>query len=118
MHELSLLSSVVENIESAIAKESEPIKKVLTVSLLVGDLSGVEIGALEFAFPEAIRESSLLKEANLKIERSALKVICQNNGCHKESFPEPTFLVCPYCGQMNVQVISGKEFKILDLEVL
>ncbi len=65
MHELSLCVSLVEQIEAVATREQATC--VTRVELVVGDRSGVEPEALEFAFPMAA-EGTVAQGAELVIE--------------------------------------------------
>ena len=80
MHEVSLVSALVDRVEEVAWQEG--FERVLEIRLQVGALSGVEPSCLEFCFPEVTR-NTVLMDSKLTIENS-----------------------------------QGKEFNILELEVL
>ncbi len=113
MHELSLMTEVISHIEG-IAKV-EKFKRVVKLRLSVGEFSGVDPDCLTFCFSEAAR-GSVVEGAMLEVVRIATKIRCLV--CQKENNVEdPAILICPECHGVETKMISGKEFKIMDLEV-
>lgn len=113
MHELSLANSIVEQASEAALKDGAT--KITSIRILLGPLAGVVQDSLEFCFSEAISET-IASEAQLIIEHSPLIIKC--NRCFKESEVSPHNLLCPDCKLPDMRVISGKEFRIIDLEVI
>ena len=66
MHELSIASAIVDHLlEFA---ESDPPKKILSVRLLVGELSCIEPEQLSFCYAAITRETAI-ENSTLEIER-------------------------------------------------
>lgn len=112
MHELSLAMSLVEEVE-AIAKR-ESATRVLTISLSIGDLSGVDREAFLYAFPLAA-ERTLLEDARLEVKRIRTRIVCRDCGEHTE--PEEFCCICGKCGSRDVEIAEGQEFNITSLEI-
>ncbi len=112
MHELSLCYSLVELAEAECNKHKA--NKVTDVYVEVGALSGVEIGPLEFAFPEAIK-GTIVENAKLHVQFVPLEIACQQ--CHKNCSPEPIHIICLHCGCKHVDIIKGRDFKLNKLEL-
>lgn len=113
MHELSLATSIVDQLTEATISNGG--HKVLSVRILLGPLSGVVEESLVFCFSEACH-GSMAEGAELIIEKSPLIVKCHR--CQKESEVSPHHLLCPSCLVPDISVLSGKEFRIIDLEVI
>ncbi len=109
MHELSLIQGVVE-----ICEQHSGGRRVLEVTLEIGTLSGVVPEALEFCFEAAARET-LLEGARLVIERIPATGFC--NDCQVVSTIETYFDPCPCCGALALDLRSGDEMRVKDLEV-
>ena len=112
MHELSLAESLVEIIEDQVRKNGA--SKVTSVTVLIGEMSGVQKDAMEFCLPEATR-NSVAENANFIIKEEKLEVLCQS--CGKLSNPDIYFLACEHCESSDVRVTKGKDFKLLSLDV-
>jgi hydrogenase nickel incorporation protein HypA/HybF len=113
MHELSLANNIIDQV-SEVASTNK-VKKVISVRVLIGPLSGVGPESLEFCFSEACKET-IIDGAFLVIDKSPLLINCLH--CKKESEVTPHDLHCPHCQHHNVEVLSGKEFRIIDMEVI
>ena len=109
MHELSLVQGVVD-----ICEQHADGRRVLAVTLEIGALSGVVPEALEFCFDAATR-GSLLEGAHLVIERVAATGLCSR--CGHVSPMETYFDPCPNCGAIVLELRSGDEMRVKDLEV-
>ena len=112
MHELSIAQSMLEIIE----QEAAPFKgsKVTLIMLRIGKLSGVVPDALRFAF-EIIRKGSVAEDASLDIEEVPISIKC--NECMKVFDVDYPLMSCPYCEGFNVELVSGKELEIKELEI-
>lgn len=112
MHELSLAHSIL-----SIAERAVPLNKnvvVTGISLQIGELSGIETDALEFAF-SIIKEGTLLKNAGLQIEMVKGEALCLD--C-KHIFPLSLYgTSCPQCKSYSIEIKKGKEMKVLALSV-
>jgi hydrogenase nickel incorporation protein HypA/HybF len=113
MHELSLANNIIDQVCEA-AKQNGAAK-IISVRVLIGPLSGIEPASLDFCFTEAC-SGTLAAGAILIMEKSPLLIKCQI--CEKESEVIPSDLSCPKCNRNDIVVLSGKEFKIIDLEVV
>jgi len=109
MHELSLIQGVVE-----ICEQHSGGRRVLEVNLEIGALSGVVPEALEFCF-EAASKDTLLEGASLIIERIAATGFCA--ACGIVSPMATYFDSCPCCGAPVLDLRSGDEMRVKDLEV-
>ena len=112
MHELALAESLKNEIE--IIAESNKILRIISVTLSVGELSGVDIDALSFVLP-FVAKGSVLDGAEFIYDRVKARIKC--NCCGKESSPEIPFIVCLYCDSSKVEYIAGRDFIIKSLEV-
>ncbi|RNC70674.1 MAG: hydrogenase maturation nickel metallochaperone HypA [Desulfuromonadales bacterium] len=109
MHEMSITQSVVD-----ICEKSAEGRRVLSVVLEIGELSGVVPDAVEFCF-EACTSGTLLEGAKLVIERVPGVGRCPS--CGKESPVRSYFDPCPGCGAYGVRVVAGEELRVKEVEV-
>jgi hydrogenase nickel incorporation protein HypA/HybF len=109
MHELSLVQGVIE-----ICEPHATGRRVLEVTLEIGALSGVVPEALEFCF-EAVVRGTLLEGARLVIEKIPATGFCSS--CRVVSTMETYFDPCPCCGAPVLELRSGDEMRVKDLEV-
>jgi len=109
VHELSIVQGVVEICESAAAG-----KRVLAVVMEIGALSNVMPDAIEFCF-EACTKETLLDGARLVIDRIPGKVHCRK--CAAEFTVKAYYEKCPVCGGYKVDILSGEELRVKEMEV-
>ncbi|MCL4539021.1 MAG: hydrogenase maturation nickel metallochaperone HypA [Bacteroidetes bacterium] len=112
MHELSIAENVFE-----IAGESLIInrgKKLRSVKIKVGELAGVVPESLQFCFT-AIAKGTAMEDAKLKIEKMPIIVHCFD--CGKDSTVGNFIFQCPGCENPNVEVISGNELQVVEIEI-
>lgn len=112
MHELSIATALIEQVERAMTRESA--SHVTQVNVRVGTLSGVDKDALEMAFPLA-SEDSCCAGANLVVELVQARIDC--NACGKISEPDSLFFACEHCGAVDISVITGRELMLQSLEI-
>ncbi|MFZ0142606.1 MAG: hydrogenase maturation nickel metallochaperone HypA [Aeromicrobium sp.] len=109
MHELAIAESVVE----AILERTEE-RRVTTVRLAVGRLSGVVPDALEFCF-ELATAGTPLEGATLEIVEPSGRAHCRT--CDREFDKNDLILLCE-CGSADVEVVAGRELSVTSVEVV
>lgn len=112
MHELSIAQSVVDQVTDAARKEKAV--RVVTITLAIGALSGVERESLEFAFPLAA-EGTLAADAHLVIEEVPARLTCR--ACHAETDFEVPMVACSKCGSGDIEVSGGRDLIIKSVEL-
>lgn len=112
MHELALADSLKNEIE--IIAKRDNLSGIVSVTLIVGELSGVDIDALSFALP-FVSEGTIMDGAEFIYEQVKARIKCK--ACGKESCPEIPIVICKYCDSCDVEYIAGKDFIIKSLEV-
>lgn len=109
---MSLCEGVLQIIETEAKKQN--FSKVKRVILDVGVLSGVEIPALEFSF-EVVMRGSVAEGAKLEINQIEAQAWCMQ--CAETVVVKERFDACPKCESYQLQVSSGDEMRIKELEV-
>lgn len=108
MHELGLLTSVIETI-SRLAAENHA-HDVSEVTLKVGTRSGAIPAALEGAW-EFARPGTVCASARLVLHEVPATVWCPT--CERDVEIDEFFaLLCPECGTPTANLTHGKEFEI------
>jgi len=114
MHEVSIALGMIEELEK-IARENRATK-VLKVNLKIGRLSGIVTDSLMFAFEAMKHEHPLLLSAEIVINEIPLVYRC--NECnHTFETEDMYFPACPGCESYNLNIISGEEQHIENVEV-
>ncbi len=112
MHELSIVASLFELIEEK-AKEKKA-KKIVSVTLKVGALSGVVPEFLETAF-NIYKKDTIAAESTLMIEEVPLKVRCQR--CNTEMVKDDFVFICEKCDSKELKTLAGTELLLEKIEM-
>jgi hydrogenase nickel incorporation protein HypA/HybF len=112
MHELSIVASLFEILEEK-AKEKKA-KKILSVKLKVGALSGVVPEFLETAF-DIYKKDTIASESKLEIEEIPLKIRCQR--CGTEIVKDDFVFICEKCDSRELKTLSGTELLLEKIEM-
>lgn len=113
MHEMSLMRGVLRLIEDSAA--SEGFSRVRTVRLEIGRLAGVEAEAMRFCF-DAVVCGSIAEGARLEIVETGGRGWCRN--CARTVEMAARYDACPHCGDYGLEITSGTEMRLMDLEVM
>ncbi|MET1087374.1 MAG: hydrogenase maturation nickel metallochaperone HypA [Arthrobacter sp.] len=108
MHELSIVQSLIDAVLDRTGAQA-----VTGVNLRIGPLSGVLPDALRFCFDVAAAGTTLAG-ARLNIDEPQGRGRCRT--CSNAFALTDMFLLCP-CGSADVEVVSGREFKLVSVEV-
>ena len=112
MHELSLTQSLVEI--AAEHAQRAGATAIRSITLEVGDLSGVLPEALEFAF-DVCRTGTMAAASTLNIRRVAGRGHC--TACAADAVVTQLTAVCPACGALTFELVAGLELRVLELEI-
>jgi len=121
MHEWALAEAVLA--AASEAAEREGLRKVAEVRIKIGELQGVELEILKFAFAQL--KSGKLKNAECKMESVKAELQCRVCGhkwvLNREKLDEDTaeaihfvpevahaFIKCPKCGSPDFEVVEGR----------
>jgi hydrogenase nickel incorporation protein HypA/HybF len=109
VHELAVAEGLVEGVT-----ERLPGRRITSVRVEIGALSGVVPDALRFCFDLATEGTSL---AGAELEITEPQAQCGCRDCGREFEPEDgRILLCP-CGSANVTVTSGQQLLITSVKV-
>lgn len=112
MHELGIVFHVIESVEN-IGKENQ-LTQVGSVTLEVGEVSGVIPSYLKDCWKWAVERSDLMKGAVLHFESIPAVTFCED--CEKEYPTIKHGKICPHCGSENTYLLRGNEFVIKEIE--
>ena len=111
MHELAVCQALIEQVER-IARE-QGARRVLSITVSVGALSGTEARLLEHAYPIAAA-GTVGAQAALVVESVPVTVRCRK--CRAETEAAPNRLLCGTCGDWHVDVVAGEELLLRRVE--
>ena len=109
---MSLCESILQVLE--VQAKSQQYSKVKTVWLEIGVLAGVETEALRFCF-DVVMQGSIADCAHLEIIEVPGQAWCMP--CSRNVTVGQLYDLCPHCGSHQVQVNSGDQMRIKELEV-
>ncbi len=112
MHELAISESIIGILQNEASRRN--FARVNKVWLEIGPFSGVEIEALRFSFG-VVTKATLAESAALEIIATEARAWCLP--CEKSVAIRQRFDACPECGGYQLQVTSGDEMRIKELEV-
>jgi hydrogenase nickel incorporation protein HypA/HybF len=112
MHEMSLAESVLKIAEQAAREQG--FARIKAVRLEIGALAHVEQEAIRFCFDAVIR-GSIAEGARLDIVATPATAWCTqcSQGVSVRALDDD----CPRCGSGHLQITSGQEMRVKELEV-
>ncbi len=88
----------------------------MSVTLQIGQLSGVDPEALRLAFPLAAR-GTIAECAKLRLKKTPAVLKCHKCGRSSRAAGQTFVAVCAHCAETDVQIIAGTELLILKAEL-
>jgi hydrogenase nickel incorporation protein HypA/HybF len=113
MHELSIVSSVVESVTESLA--AYPRARVVEVRLRVGALASVVVDSLEFCWGIAA-EGTALEGSKLVVNMLPVVMHCAPCDADVELDGVQSFR-CPRCGEPSMDLRQGREMDIDSIEI-
>ena len=114
MHELGTVVYIIDTVDK-LAVENH-LTKIGSVTLEVGEVSGIIPYYLTDCWKWAVEKSQYLKGAELKIETLPAVTYCED--C-KQTYPTVKYAkVCPYCQSENTYLVTGNEYIIKEIEAM
>ena len=112
MHELG----IAEEVLAAIQKEAacHPHARVVRAGMRIGELAGVDISALQFAF-DAMLPGTSCEGMRVEMESIPRKHKCTDCDC--EFVVRHYELSCPHCQSFETTCIGGEELDLAFVEV-
>ena len=113
MHELSIISSIVESVTETLA--SYPNARVKEVRLRVGALASVIEDSLQFCYGIATEDTPL---EGSKLVVKTLPVLMRCDNCAKDiEIASLQSFRCPQCDQPVSDLRQGRELEIESIEI-
>ncbi len=112
MHELGIAQNILEIVRQAVPDEQKAA--VRKIRIRVGQLSGIVPDSLDFCFSVMLNESRMPK-ARLAIEEVPTISRCRDCA-HRFQIEDMAFL-CPACKSTNLELVSGRELEVVEIEL-
>nr|WP_297704835.1 hydrogenase maturation nickel metallochaperone HypA [uncultured Butyrivibrio sp.] len=111
MHELGVVFRIIDDL-TEVGKENE-LEKIHSVTLQLGEVSGVVPDLLKDAWKWAADRTDLMKGADLIIETLPAVTYCED--CKSEYETVTYGKICPKCGSEHTYLLKGNEFMIKEI---
>ncbi|HPG41214.1 MAG TPA: hydrogenase maturation nickel metallochaperone HypA [bacterium] len=112
MHETGIATEIINIINDTM--RNRPAVEVRQVRVMIGELTAVLPESLNFAY-RALTENTALQNSRLVITIIPVQAQCRT--CYKPFAVQEFTFVCPFCGQSDIDLISGNELYIKEIEV-
>lgn len=112
MHELGTVLYIIDQVEKVVEENS--LTQVASVTVQIGEVSGIIPDYITDAWKWAIKESKYLKETELKVEKLEAVTFCED--CKKTYSTVKYAKICPYCGSEKTYLVTGNEYAIKEIE--
>lgn len=113
MHELGIVLEIFELVEEIM--EEQDLKKVSSVTIEVGELSGILPDFFKECWSAARLGSDVFNDTELIIEFKPAVARCS---CGKEYELNKNSRICPNCKKTDYEIIDGREFMIKQIEAI
>lgn len=112
MHELSIVMSILDIAEKESAKNNAV--QIDEIELEIGELSGIDMPAFDFAWQQAVKSTKLESAAKI-VNHIPGEGLCMD--C-KAVFPmHQLYKPCPVCGDHFITILKGKELRVKSLVI-
>jgi hydrogenase nickel incorporation protein HypA/HybF len=112
MHEMSIARSIVDTVLDEAHKAKA--KRVIKVTLTIGELAGIMPDSLSFCF-ELLTRTTIAADAELAIE--TVPVIAQCRPCGSTFTIRQHRYRCHACDSPDIVLQSGRELQIAGMEI-
>ena len=112
MHELGIVFHMIKTVERI--TEENALTSVSSVTLELGEVSGVVPHELASCWNWAVAQTEVLKGAELKIEPIPAVTLCES--CNRTYPTVPQGRVCPLCGSEETVLVRGNEINLKEIE--
>lgn len=114
MHELGIVEYVAEEVLK-LAKENN-VKKISSVTLTIGEVSGIVPSYLVDCWKYWVRNSNVLEGSSLLYETEKAITYCTH--CGKQYETVKYGKVCPYCQSEDTYLLVGNHCEIKEIAVI
>ena len=113
MHELSITQNLIDLVAGECKKNNINHPKKIIAEL--GSLTGYSKESIQFYYDLLSKETPVLAGTELDIREIRAQILC--NSCKKKSvITEPCMMFCNRCGSQDIDIISGREFIVKEIE--
>jgi hydrogenase nickel incorporation protein HypA/HybF len=113
MHEISVLAKACDLAENA--AKANHVDHISYMRLEAGELTGYLPVFFRKYYPIITEDRPILKGSDLILEEKKGEAMC--NACHTLYNVMANKGMCPRCGSRSKTILSGQDFKIIDIGV-
>lgn len=110
MHELGVLSALVQTVEGIVHKEG--LTEVEKIVIEVGELSGIVPRYIEQCYPAAVYKTFMEKT---KLEMIIVPGIVKCRSCGQIFNAVESDLRCPACSGQDLEILSGNDMIVSEI---
>lgn len=114
MHELSIMSNILDIVIDYAKRYG--VNRVNKINLEVGELSDLLPEWMQMYF-DFVSKDTIADKAQLCIDRVPAHMRCSSCKNEYTMTRENWQFTCPSCDSASVEILSGREFKIISIEV-
>lgn len=111
MHELGVISAMVKTIEDIITEQG--YTQVHKLVLEIGELSGIVPHFMETCYPAAVYKTFM---ENSVLEMEIIPGLVRCKACGKEFNAVAQDLTCPQCDGQDLEILSGNDIMIKEIQ--
>ena len=112
MHEMAITQSILDIAVSE--AEKHKASRVRQIRIRIGEYSGV-VPQLIQEYYNLISMGTIAEKAELVLERVPVTARCRK--CGETNRIDTRKVLCPVCGSIDLQLLTGREFYVESLEV-
>lgn len=109
---MSITQNILDDVEEHLA--DVPYSKLIDIKIKVGELTALDPASLLFCY-DVLTKGTKFEGVPLKIEEVPLTGHC--NDCKSEINIENFLFLCGVCGSTNVDIISGEELILSEINI-
>jgi hydrogenase nickel incorporation protein HypA/HybF len=111
MHELSIAQNILDIVNEELL--SNNLSKATKVTVRVGRLAGIEPASLRFCF-EILTRDTKAEGSALEIDYVPVRFKC--HACQIDFALDRWDFICPECMGNRLEITSGRELQVVELE--
>lgn len=111
MHEMSVVSNIL-NIALETGEENN-LTVISRIKIKVGKQHHLAPDLMKYAF-EFLKKGTIAASAVLEVKKVPVSLICRN--CSSSFIVEDSNYICPSCGSVQWEMVSGRELTIETIE--